>query len=261
MAAVAAALCRFLLPPPAAAGRPWCSDPASSEVSLDSCCSLISLPVDCNGNSQILRSVLQVHGPPEPSSDVPCAALRCRSAELELEFERGEPLAQMEMEDSPESDRPLKRVKYECAREDDEAIPVNIAAADIRDNNGSLASDVPLFDSSWALSSDLTSPSQVLFNLPEDLDGSWGPSFPGEDHPSLRDCIFPQPQRLNLNLNLNLKCLLIKLLKLLNHLAYLVSYPRSRLTLRSLSLNPKTPKDLSQWMVLSRAPSLIIKTG
>ncbi|KAF4468784.1 hypothetical protein FALBO_4320 [Fusarium albosuccineum] len=83
------------------------------------------------------------------------------------------------MEESPELDRPLKRVKY--AQQDDGAIPVNIAASDIRAPDGipgSLTTDVPLFDNPWTLSAGLASPSQVLFNLPEDIAGSWVSTFP-----------------------------------------------------------------------------------
>lgn len=86
------------------------------------------------------------------------------------------------MEDSPESERPLKRVKY--AQQDGDITPVNIAASDIRAPDGipgSMTTDISLFDSPWAQPTGLASPSQVLFSLSEDLNsGSWA-SFPGEE--------------------------------------------------------------------------------
>ncbi|KAH7175775.1 fungal-specific transcription factor domain-containing protein [Dactylonectria macrodidyma] len=86
------------------------------------------------------------------------------------------------MDDSPGSDRPLKRVKY--AQEEEEisidhsiaTLPVNVAAGTITpagDIPGSFTDD-PLFDSSWSLHADLArSPSQLLMsNDDEDLP-SW----------------------------------------------------------------------------------------
>ncbi|RSL53705.1 hypothetical protein CEP53_007672 [Fusarium sp. AF-6] len=93
------------------------------------------------------------------------------------------------MEGSPESERPLKRVKY--AQQDGDIIPVNIAASDIRAPDGipgSMNTDVSLFDNTWPLPPGLGSPSQVLFSLSEDLNnGSWASTFPA-----------PQPAGLNL---------------------------------------------------------------
>ncbi|KAJ4234391.1 hypothetical protein NW759_001382 [Fusarium solani] len=93
------------------------------------------------------------------------------------------------MEDSPESERPLKRVKY--AQQDGDIIPVNIAASDIRAPDGipgSMTTDVSLFDNPWPLPAGLASPSQVLYSLSEDLNSSsWASSFPA-----------PQPAGLNL---------------------------------------------------------------
>lgn len=87
------------------------------------------------------------------------------------------------MEGSPESERPLKRVKY--AQQDGDITPVNIAASDIRVPDGipgSMVPDVSLFDNTWSVPAGLASPSQVLYSLSEDLNcGSWVPTFPGEE--------------------------------------------------------------------------------
>jgi hypothetical protein len=85
------------------------------------------------------------------------------------------------MESSPESVRPVKRVKY--ARQDD-AIPLNIATSSIRDSDSadaSLVTDVPLFENTWPMTTGVSSPSEVLFNLPEDLGNSWAPAFTGKE--------------------------------------------------------------------------------
>ncbi|KAH7132758.1 fungal-specific transcription factor domain-containing protein [Dactylonectria macrodidyma] len=103
------------------------------------------------------------------------------------------------MEDSPEPDRWLKRVKY--AQQDDKTIPANIAVASTGATDSihrPLTTDVPLFESPWRFSSGLTSPSQVLFNLPEDLDCPWGPTFPDYRVDKLTLDEAPQPAGLNL---------------------------------------------------------------
>jgi hypothetical protein len=85
------------------------------------------------------------------------------------------------MESSPESVRPVKRVKY--AQQDD-AIPLNTATSSIRTSdtvNEPLVTDVPLFDNTWPMTTELSSPSEVLFNLPEDLGNSWAPAFTGKE--------------------------------------------------------------------------------
>ncbi|KAH7185781.1 fungal-specific transcription factor domain-containing protein [Fusarium flagelliforme] len=98
------------------------------------------------------------------------------------------------MESSPESTRPLKRVKYE---QHDDAIPLSIHGPDIsvpesiNGLNGSLVTDDSFFDNPWPSTSGLSSPSQVLFNLPEDFSNnttSWA-------HTSTA----PQPATLNLH--------------------------------------------------------------
>ncbi|KAF7533350.1 hypothetical protein G7Z17_g13524 [Cylindrodendrum hubeiense] len=76
------------------------------------------------------------------------------------------------MEDSPGSDRPLKRVKY--AQQEDHSIatlPVNMATGIIRPTNNLPGSftDAPLFETPWPLQPGLPSPSQMLLSLPEDL--------------------------------------------------------------------------------------------
>ncbi|KAF5619973.1 hypothetical protein F25303_12632, partial [Fusarium sp. NRRL 25303] len=81
------------------------------------------------------------------------------------------------MESSPESVRPVKRVKY--ARQDD-TIPLSIATSSIRASDsvgGSLVTDVPLFENTWPTTTGVSSPSEVLFDLPEDLGNSWAPAF------------------------------------------------------------------------------------
>lgn len=105
------------------------------------------------------------------------------------------------MEDSPESERPLKRVKY--AQQDGDIIPVNIAAPNIRAPDGipgPMTTDVSIFDNTWPLPAGLASPSQVLFSLSEDLNsGSWAPSFPGEETNLLslvRRLLLPPPSLL-----------------------------------------------------------------
>ncbi|KAH7227938.1 fungal-specific transcription factor domain-containing protein [Fusarium oxysporum] len=102
------------------------------------------------------------------------------------------------MESSPESVRPVKRVKY--ARQDD-AIPLNIATSSIRDSDSadaSLVTDVPLFENTWPMTTGVSSPSEVLFNLPEDLGNSWAPAFTGDErehvaptHPALTPTLTP----------------------------------------------------------------------
>ncbi|KAH7157718.1 fungal-specific transcription factor domain-containing protein [Dactylonectria estremocensis] len=78
------------------------------------------------------------------------------------------------MDDSPGSDRPLKRVKY--AQQDDEdhsipTLPVNVATGIITpaaDIPSSEFTDDPLFDSSWPLHADLASPSQLLMSTDDE---------------------------------------------------------------------------------------------
>jgi hypothetical protein len=85
------------------------------------------------------------------------------------------------MESSPESVRPVKRVKY--ARQDD-TIPLNIATSSIRASDsvdGSLVTDAPLFENTWPTTTGVSSPSEVLFDLPEDLGNSWAPAFTGKE--------------------------------------------------------------------------------
>ncbi|KAL4724138.1 hypothetical protein ACLX1H_008747 [Fusarium chlamydosporum] len=80
------------------------------------------------------------------------------------------------MESSPESTRPSKRVKYE---QHDDMIPLTMSGPDIRvpaNMNGSLIADDQFYDNSWALTTQLSSPSQVLFNLSEDLNAPWTPT-------------------------------------------------------------------------------------
>ncbi|KAM0202241.1 hypothetical protein ACHAPQ_001724 [Fusarium lateritium] len=100
------------------------------------------------------------------------------------------------MESSPESVRPLKRVKYV---QQDDTVPVDMTASDIRgpeSMGGPLATDVPMFDNPWALTTDLSSPSQVLFNLHDDLGTPWPQTFTATQ-PAVLDLntvIEPQPQ-------------------------------------------------------------------
>lgn len=85
------------------------------------------------------------------------------------------------MESSPESTRPSKRVKYE---QHDDMIPLTMSGPDIRvpaNMNGSLIADDQFYDNSWALTTQLSSPSQVLFNLSEDLNAPWTPTSTGEE--------------------------------------------------------------------------------
>lgn len=91
------------------------------------------------------------------------------------------------MESSPESTRPLKRVKYE---QHDDTIPLSIHGPDIsvpestNGLNGSLVTDDSFFDNPWPSTSGLSSPSQVLFNLPEDFNNnttSWTHTSTGEE--------------------------------------------------------------------------------
>lgn len=85
------------------------------------------------------------------------------------------------MESSPESVRPVKRVKY--ARQDD-TIPLDIATSSIRASSsvdGSLVTDVALFENTWPTTTGVSSPSEVLFDLPEDLGNSWAPAFTGKE--------------------------------------------------------------------------------
>ncbi|ENH61794.1 hypothetical protein FOC1_g10014746 [Fusarium oxysporum f. sp. cubense race 1] len=99
------------------------------------------------------------------------------------------------MESSPESVRPVKRVKY--ARQDD-AIPLNIATSSIRDSDSadaSLVTDVPLFENTWPMTTGVSSPSEVLFNLPEDLGNSWAPAFTAPQPAlNLQVATAPQPE-------------------------------------------------------------------
>ncbi|QGI65959.1 hypothetical protein CEK26_009909 [Fusarium fujikuroi] len=102
------------------------------------------------------------------------------------------------MESSPESVRPVKRVKY--ARQDD-TIPLSIATSSIRASDsvdGSLVTDVPLFENTWPTTTGVSSPSEVLFDLPEDLGNSWAPAFTGDErehaaptHPALTPTLTP----------------------------------------------------------------------
>ncbi|EWY88616.1 hypothetical protein FOYG_09738 [Fusarium oxysporum NRRL 32931] len=99
------------------------------------------------------------------------------------------------MESSPESVRPVKRVKY--ARQDD-AIPLNIATSSIRDSDSadaSLVTDVPLFENTWPMTTGVSSPSEALFNLPEDLGNSWAPAFTAPQPAlNLQVATAPQPE-------------------------------------------------------------------
>ncbi|KIL91881.1 hypothetical protein FAVG1_04284 [Fusarium avenaceum] len=100
------------------------------------------------------------------------------------------------MESSPESARPLKRVKYV---QQDDTVPVDMTASDIRgpeSMGGPLVTDVPMFDHPWALTTDLSSPSQVLFNLHEDLGTPWPQTFTATQPAALdlNTAIAPQPQ-------------------------------------------------------------------
>ncbi|SPJ85320.1 uncharacterized protein FTOL_11101 [Fusarium torulosum] len=100
------------------------------------------------------------------------------------------------MESSPESVRPLKRVKYV---QQDDTVPVDMTASDIRgpeSMSGPLVTDVPMFDNPWALTTDLSSPSQVLFNLHEDLGTPWPQTFTATQPATLdlNTVIAPQPQ-------------------------------------------------------------------
>ncbi|KAG5664645.1 hypothetical protein KAF25_008379 [Fusarium avenaceum] len=100
------------------------------------------------------------------------------------------------MESSPESARPLKRVKYV---QQDDTVPVDMTASDIRgpeSMGGPLVTDVPMFDHPWALTTDLSSPSQVLFNLHEDLGTPWPQTFTVTQPAALdlNAAIAPQPQ-------------------------------------------------------------------
>ncbi|KAI1025903.1 hypothetical protein LB503_006926 [Fusarium chuoi] len=102
------------------------------------------------------------------------------------------------MESSPESVRPVKRVKY--ARQDD-TIPLDIATSSIRASSsvdGSLVTDVALFENTWPTTTGVSSPSEVLFDLPEDLGNSWAPAFTGDErehvaptHPALTPTLTP----------------------------------------------------------------------
>lgn len=88
------------------------------------------------------------------------------------------------MEDSTGSDRPLKRVKY--AQQEDLSIatlPENVAMGIIRpvDNVPGSLPDAPLFATPWSLQSGLTSPSEMLLSLSEDLNHSWATALPGEE--------------------------------------------------------------------------------
>jgi hypothetical protein len=85
------------------------------------------------------------------------------------------------MERSPEPTRPSKRVKYE---QHDDTIQMSTSGADIKvpsSINGSLIVDVPFFDNPWPSTTALSSPSQVFFNLSEDLDTSWTHTSTGEE--------------------------------------------------------------------------------
>ncbi|KAF4441676.1 hypothetical protein F53441_11936, partial [Fusarium austroafricanum] len=102
----------------------------------------------------------------------------------------------VQMESSPESVRPLKRVKYV---QQDDTTPVNISASGIKVPEGvdrSLVTDAPLFENPWPLTSGFSSPSQVLFNLPEDLGTSWiAPTFTAPQPAlNLQVATAPQPQ-------------------------------------------------------------------
>ncbi|KAL6409660.1 hypothetical protein AUP68_06043 [Ilyonectria robusta] len=85
------------------------------------------------------------------------------------------------MEDSTGSDRPLKRVKY--AQQEDLSIPTlpgNMAMGIIRpvDNVPGSLPDAPLFATPWSLQSGLTSPSEMLMSLSEDLNHTWATAIP-----------------------------------------------------------------------------------
>ncbi|KAG5763747.1 hypothetical protein H9Q69_008312 [Fusarium xylarioides] len=99
------------------------------------------------------------------------------------------------MESSPESVRPVKRVKY--ARQDD-TIPLDIATSSIRASDsvdGSLVTDVPLFENTWPTTTGVSSPSEVLFDLPEDLGNSWAPAFTAPQPAlNLQVATAPQPE-------------------------------------------------------------------
>ncbi|RGP67385.1 hypothetical protein FSPOR_6041 [Fusarium sporotrichioides] len=92
------------------------------------------------------------------------------------------------MESLPEPTRPSKRVKYE---QHDDAIQMSMPGTDIKvpeSISGSLVADVPFFDNPWPSTTALSSPSQVFFNFPEDINTSWTPNFTA-----------PQPATLNLH--------------------------------------------------------------
>jgi hypothetical protein len=85
------------------------------------------------------------------------------------------------MESLPEPTRPSKRVKYE---QHDDAIQMSMPGTDIKvpeSISGSLVADVPFFDNPWPSTTALSSPSQVFFNFPEDINTSWTPNFTGEE--------------------------------------------------------------------------------
>ena len=150
------------LRPPAAAGFPWCSDTANPKVSLPG--PPFPLPF-----TAIRRFLLSAAGELESSSGAPCGLLTSSRRAAQMEHR-------------PESDRPLKRVKYQ--QHDNDTIPVNIAAAYLRDSNNinrHLATGVPLFDNPIELSVGLTSPSQVPFNLATEFECCWGPTFSGKE--------------------------------------------------------------------------------
>ncbi|KAI5464724.1 fungal-specific transcription factor domain-containing protein [Mariannaea sp. PMI_226] len=84
------------------------------------------------------------------------------------------------MDDSPGSDRPVKRVKY--AQQDHEPIVTMPVSMTIEANSGS-AYGIPVpsvFQSPWSSQPGLASPTEVLLTLAEDPHISWTPSVPGE---------------------------------------------------------------------------------
>ncbi|KAF5965658.1 hypothetical protein FCOIX_12872 [Fusarium coicis] len=105
------------------------------------------------------------------------------------------------MESSPESVRPVKRVKY--ARQED-TIPLNIATSSIRASDsvdGSLVTDAPLFENTWPTTTGVSSPSEVLFDLPEDIGNSWAPAFTGKEKGDEREHVAPTHPALTPTLN------------------------------------------------------------
>ncbi|RGP66204.1 hypothetical protein FLONG3_8933 [Fusarium longipes] len=101
------------------------------------------------------------------------------------------------MDSSPEPTRPSKRVKYE---QHDDTIQMSTSEAGIKvpeNINGSTMIDVPFFDNPWPSTTALPSPSQVFFNLPEDLNASWTPNSTAIQPATLNlhAATTPQPER------------------------------------------------------------------